>query len=178
MPNLTDRKTVADFLEAHSSNNINFRLNCDYEVEFCKNNTEITTIFRFLCQTISTPAFRINTGQIYFHGKPIEVPLNYEFDSDFDLTLYDLSGGLLYKRFIEFIHSPDNFNINNEYTIKIYQGYVNNALLTTLYNVIIKNISGLTFSNNDVNVASFSLNCATTAALDPNIMTHYLDGDK
>jgi len=177
MPNTTDRKTVADFLEAHSSNNINFRLNCDYEVEF-HYPQESYTNYRFLCQTISTPAFRVNTGQIYFHGKPIDIPINYEFDSDFDLTLYDLSRGVLYKRFIDWIRSKDNFNINNSFSIKIYQGYIHSTLLTEMYHVIIKNISGLTFSNNDVNVASFSLNCATTAALDPNIMTHYLDGDK
>jgi len=69
----------------------------------------------FFVTNISVPGVRLNTTEISFAGRKVEVPVNYEYEHDFSMTLLNDNSGFMYNAIKEFLmtagylffHIPD-----------------------------------------------------------------------
>lgn len=131
-----------------------------------KNNFEVNfsglSDATFFIQTIDIPGMKMNTTQIYYDGKLVEIPINYDYDRDFTMTVLNDAQGYIYSALTNFIMSDTtNALANSGYTmtIKALTGdkkHFDGALIT-MNNVRLVNISGLNYSYDDNSLQTFSI---------------------
>lgn len=131
-----------------------------YEVNF--SGIEDVTFF---VTDITTPDARINMGTVYFEGKSVEIPINFEYTHDFAMTILNDGKGVLYTTVLNWLmdHNDGESIVNSGYTMTIRglgDGENQDGLTITLNGVRFKNIGSLTYSANDASVSTFTIGCS------------------
>ena len=104
-----------------------------------------------------------NFAELYYNGRKVEVPINYDFSHEFSMTVLNDAQGYLYTAVSEFLMSDaTNSMAKSGYTMTIkcltgddkYKG-----MLLTLQHVRIESVSGLQFGYSDNDISTFEVNC-------------------
>lgn len=117
----------------------------------------------FYIQNITTPGMKQNITSLYFDGKLVEIPQNFEYEHDFSMTIINDASGIIYTSLVNFIMSDTgSFLANSGYTITIKAiGDNNNKGATIKLNgVRIKSVGNLQFQQNGGEVQTFTVNCS------------------
>ena len=158
LANSAGEKSVLDFYKKLSEYGTTLRAR--YEVSF--SGIENVTFF---VTDITTPDARINMGTVYFEGKSVEIPINFEYTHDFSMTILNDGKGILYTTVLNWLMDRNDGEsiVNSGYTMTIRglgDGENQDGITITLNGVRFKNISGLTYSSNDAGVSTFNLACS------------------
>lgn len=153
---LSKPKTVKGFLDI--VDNFGIQVKNNFEVNF-SGLTDIT----FFVSNISVPEFRQNYSEIYYNGRKVDIPINYDYSHEFSMTVLNDAQGYIYAAIHNFLMSEaTNVMAQTGYTMTIkaltgdekYKG-----TLLTLKNVRFDSVSGLSFGYSDNDVQTFELAC-------------------
>ena len=117
----------------------------------------------FYIQNITTPGMKQNITSLYFDGKLVEIPQNFEYEHDFSMTIINDASGIIYTSLVNFVMSDTgSFLANSGYTITIKAIGDNNSKGATIKinGVRIKSIGGLQFQQSGGEVQTFTVNCS------------------
>lgn len=158
LANSAGEKSLLDFYRKISEYGTTLRAR--YEVNF--SGIENMTFF---VTDITTPEARVNMGHVYFEGKSVEIPINFEYGHDFTMTILNDGKGMLYNAVLNWLidkNDGESF-VNSGYTMSIRglgDGENQDGLTIVLNGVRFKNISGLVYSSNDPSISTFTLACS------------------
>ena len=102
-------------------------------------------------------------AEIYYNGRKVEIPINFDYNHDFTITVLNDAQGYLYSAVTNFIMSDAaNKMAKSGYSLSIkamngddkYKG-----MLLTLENVRFQNVTGLQFGYSDNDISTFDINC-------------------
>ena len=153
---LSKEKTVKSFLD--SVNSFGIQVKNNFEVNF-SGLTDIT----FFVSSISVPQLQQNFSEIYYNGRKVDIPINYDYTHEFSMTVINDAQGYIYAAIHNFLMSEaTDVMANTGYTMTIkaltgdekYKG-----TLLTLNNVRFESVSGLQFGYSDNDISTFELNC-------------------
>lgn len=119
----------------------------------------------FYATAVSLPSLHQNFTELYFGGRQVEIPINYDFDKDFSVTLINDAQGYIYSAVTNFLMSEaSNYLLNSGFTmtIKALTGDSNyKGSLYTIRGVRCSSISPLQYgyANNDISTFDLSLKC-------------------
>lgn len=117
----------------------------------------------FFITNLSTPGMKQNTTNLYFDGKLVEIPVNFEYNHDFTMTVINDSSGYIYSALTTFVMSDTGANLmNSGYTMSIRAiGDNSHSGSTIILNgVRIKTVDGLSYTNNGGDVQTFNVGCS------------------
>lgn len=117
----------------------------------------------FFITQINTPSIKQNTTNLYFDGKLVEIPVNFEYEHDFSMTVINDASGYIYSALTNFVMGETGANLmNSGYTMSIRAIGDNNHRGSTIMinGVRIKSIGGLEYSNSGGDVQTFSVSCS------------------
>lgn len=130
-----------------------------------KNNFEVNFSafkdFSFYIQSIDLPGVRQNFTEIYYDGRKIDIPINHEYEHEFNMTVLNDAQGSIYSMITNFIVT-DSSNIlaNSGYTMSI-KGLTGDpkyaGCLITCRGVRFETVSGLSFGYSDNDVQTFTI---------------------
>lgn len=156
MTAVSKEQSVKSFIDV--INDFGVQVSNNFEVMF--SGLADTTFF---ITDISLPDIQTNYAEIYYNGRKVEVPINYDYTHDFSMTVINDAQGYIYSALQQFLISESN-NVwaDSGYTMTVkaltgdskYKG-----MLFTLKNVRIKSISGLSFGQSKNEVSTFDVNC-------------------
>ena len=153
---LSKPKTVKSFLDIVDSFGIQVKNN--FEVNF-SGLTDVT----FFITNINLPNLTQNFTEIYYNGRKIDIPINYDYSHEFTMTVLNDAQGYIYPVVQNFIMSEaTNTLAQTGYTmtIKAMTGDKNyKGTLITLNNVRFESVTGLSFGYSDNDVSTFDINC-------------------
>lgn len=148
---------LKDFLQNIDSMGVVIK--CRYEITF----TGIDNI-TFFVTNINTPAIAQNFTDVYYEGKKVEIPINYEYNHSFNMTLLCDGEGVIYSTIKNLLMSPEGGSmINSGYTMTVRalgDGDNNDGMQIIMNGVRFRNISGLDFSSFDNSLGTFNLDCS------------------
>lgn len=156
MTTLSKEKSLKAFLD--NINSFGVQVKNNFEVTF--SGLPDTTFF---ITSINLPQVQQNFAELYYNGRKIEVPINYDFSHEFSMTVLNDAQGYLYAAVSEFLMSDaTNSMAKSGYTMTIkcltgddkYKG-----MLLTLQHVRFSSVSGLTFGYSDNDISTFDVNC-------------------
>ena len=98
---LGKEKSLKSFLSTISDFGI--AIKCKFEINF-SGIEEIT----FFATSIQVPGVKLNTANVYFDGRAVEIPILHEYDHDFTITLLNDNNGYLYTAVKEFMMNDVN----------------------------------------------------------------------
>lgn len=153
---LSKPKTPKSFMEMVDSFGIQVKNN--FEVNF-SGLTDVT----FFITNISIPQLNQNFTELYYNGRKVDVPINYDYSHEFTMTVLNDAQGYIYPVIQNFIMSEaSNTMANTGYTmtIKALTGDENyKGTLFTLENIRFESVGGLQFGYADNDIQTFDLNC-------------------
>lgn len=156
MTALSKEKSLKAFLD--NINSFGVQVKNNFEVTF--SGLPDTTFF---ITSINLPQVQQNFAELYYNGRKVEVPINYDFSHEFSMTVLNDAQGYLYTAVSEFLMSDaTNSMAKSGYTMTIkcltgddkYKG-----MLLTLQHVRIESVSGLQFGYSDNDISTFEVNC-------------------
>lgn len=163
--NISSRKTdknkpsdsnLYEFLNTISNYGVQVKSN--FEVEFLEMGG-----FQFLCQDITLPGLKSSTGEIFYKGRSIQIPIIAEQEHDFSMTVINDANGVIYTNLRDLMLADfQNRRVDNGFTItvKARSDMTNTAGFNmTIKGVRILEVSGLSFSHTDSGVSTFTVNC-------------------
>lgn len=157
LANSSGEKSLMDFIG--KMNQYGVSLKAKYEVNF--SGIEGITFF---VNDINVPELRQNFGNVFFEGKSVEVPINYEYGHDVTMILLNDAKGLIYTTIVNWLmnnNSSDESMVNSGYTMTIRalgDGQNHDGMTITLNGVRMRAVSGLNFNSSDMSVSTFTLN--------------------
>lgn len=132
-----------------------------------KNNFEVTfsglTETTFFVTTIELPQLTQNYAELFYNGRKVEIPINFDYSHEFSMTVLNDAQGYIYSAITNFLMSDAaNCMAKSGYTMTIkaltgdskYKG-----MLLTLEHVRIESVTGLSFGYADNDISTFSINC-------------------
>lgn len=132
-----------------------------------KNNFEVTfsglTETTFFVTSISLPQVQQNYAELYYNGRKVEIPINFDYTHEFSMTVLNDAQGYIYSAVTNFLMSDAaNQMAKSGYTMSIkaltgdkkYKG-----MLLTLEHVRIESASGLQFGYADNDISTFDISC-------------------
>ena len=132
-----------------------------------KNNFEVTfsglTETTFFVTNISLPQVQQNYAELYYNGRKVEIPINFDYTHEFSMTVLNDAQGYIYSAVTNFLMSDAaNQMAKSGYTMSIkaltgdkkYKG-----MLLTLEHVRIESVSGLQFGYADNDISTFDISC-------------------
>lgn len=136
----------------------------DYGIQV-KNNFEVNfsglNAITFRVQEITLPSIKANTTEIFYDGRSINVPINYDFEHDFSMTILNDAQGYIYPAIAEFIMSNSFGKLaNNGYTMTLKALTGDNkysGMLITCRGVRLTTLAGLDYGQNSNDVQTFSV---------------------
>ena len=156
MTALSKEKSLKAFLD--NINSFGVQVKNNFEVTF--SGLPDTTFF---ITSINLPQVQQNFAELYYNGRKVEVPINYDFSHEFSMTVLNDAQGYLYTAVSEFLMSDaTNSMAKSGYTmtIKCLTGdYKYKGMLLTLQHVRIESVSGLQFGYSDNDISTFEVNC-------------------
>lgn len=117
----------------------------------------------FFVRTITTPGVKQNIGTVYYDGVVVEVPINYEYEHDFSMTVLNDSSGYIFSTVTSFLLNDASSGVTNTgytMTVKAIGDNYSKGGVITLNGVRFKNCSGLNFSYDDGGISTFDLGCS------------------
>ena len=159
---LGKEKSLKAFLSRMSQ--VGFQIKSRYEVNF-SGLSDIT----FFVTSINTPARKQNFTQLYYEGKVVEIPVNTEYEHDFQMTVINDGSGYAYSAMYNIMCGDASAQLSNagyKMTIKLIGDNKSKGSMIQLNGVRIKNVSGLDFSSDDGGISTFQVQCS---AIDVNV---------
>lgn len=156
MTALSKEKSLKSFLD--NINSFGVQVKNNFEVTF--SGLPDTTFF---ITSINLPQVQQNFAELYYNGRKVEVPINYDFSHEFSMTVLNDAQGYLYAAVSQLLMSDaTNSMAKSGYTMTIkcltgddkYKG-----MLLTLQHVRIESVSGLQFGYSDNDISTFEVNC-------------------
>ena len=156
MTALSKEKSLKSYLD--SINSFGIQVKNNFEVTF-SGLTETT----FFVTSINLPDVTQNYAELFYNGRKVEVPINFDFAHEFSMTVLNDAQGYIYSAVTNFLMSDAaNSMAKSGYTMTIkaltgddkYKG-----MLLTLQHVRIESASGLSFGYADNDISTFELNC-------------------
>lgn len=138
--------------------NYGVQIKSRYEVNF-SGLQDIT----FFCTSISTPSLKQNIGTVYYDHQVVELPINYEYNHDFTMTVINDASGILYSSVTSFLMQDAGSAFTNSgytMTVKAIGDKNSSGMTITLNGVRFKECSGLSFAQEDAGVSTFDLQCS------------------
>lgn len=118
----------------------------------------------FFISDINIPTVRLNMGNLSFNAQTVEVPINYEFEHDFSMTVINDAKGMLYTTLLNWIMTVEGDSvIDSGYTMivrSLGDGQNTHGIVFTLNGVRFKNLTGLSYSSQDTGISTFQLNAS------------------
>lgn len=93
---LSEEKSLKSFLQ--NINDFGVQVKNNFEVNF-SGLQDIT----FRVTDISLPQIKVNTAELFYDGRSIQVPVNYDYEHDFSMTILNDANGYFYPAVAEFI---------------------------------------------------------------------------
>ena len=158
----TGEKSLLDFI--NKINKYGVTLKAKYEVNF--SGIENITFF---VTDISVPELRQNFGQVFFAGKSVEVPINFEYGHDVAMTLLNDAKGVMYTTVVNWLmkqEGPDRGLVDSGYTMTIRalgDGNNHDGMTIVLNGVRMKTVTGLNFNSSDATISTFQLNLSVVS---------------
>ena len=131
-----------------------------------KNNFEVNFSgledITFFIQSIEIPGVHQNFAELYYDGRKVDIPVNHEYDHEFNMTIINDAQGYVYSALVNFIAS-DSSNVlaNSGYTmtVKALTGDEKNyaGSMITLNGVRIESVSGLSFGYDQNDIQTFTI---------------------
>lgn len=165
-----EEKSLKGFLS--TIGNFGVTIKSRYEVNF--SGIEDITYF---VTNISVPGVKMNTMEINFAGKKVEIPINYEYEHDFTLTILNDNSGYIYTSIKEFLMTDTSQYIaptGYTMTVKVLGDNNTKGQTLTLNGVRIKSVSALSFGNSDNDISTFDVECS---CIDTNSTPGAMDGE-
>lgn len=156
MTAISKEQSVKSFLDV--INDFGVQVSNNFEVMF--SGLADTTFF---ITDISLPEIQTNYAEIYYNGRKVEIPINYDYGHEFSMTVINDAQGYIYSALQQFLISEaNNVWADSGYTMTVkaltgdskYKG-----TLLTLNNVRIKSITGLSFGQSKNEMSTFEVNC-------------------
>lgn len=151
-----DSQSLKNFLATMDS--LGIQIDSRYEVVF-----SAIPQATFFITNLNTPSMKQNTTDVYFDGKRVEIPQNYEFDHDFSMTVINDASGFIYSALTNFVMGDLGAAlVNSGYTmtIKAIGDNEHSGSTITLNGVRIKNVGGLSFKNSGGDIQTFEVACS------------------
>ena len=149
-------KSLKKFISAIS--NFGLQTKCRFEVNF--SGLEDVTFF---VTNITTPGLKQNIGNVYYDGVAVEVPINYEYEHDFEMTILNDASGYIYSTVTSFLlNDASTAFTNSGYTMTI-KGIGDNhskGHVITLNGVRLKHCTGLSYDYSSGEVQTFTVQCS------------------
>lgn len=115
----------------------------------------------FFVKSIDFGGVRQNFTQLHYDGREINIPINYEYQHEGNMTVLNDAQGYIYAAVVQFIASQASSKlVNSGYTMTVkcltgdkqYKG-----ALITLRGVYLDTVSGLSFDYNGGDVSTFTV---------------------
>lgn len=117
----------------------------------------------FFITQISSPGVKQNVTNLYFDGKLVEIPQNFEYEHDFSMTVINDASGYIYTALTNFLVNDSGSAITNSgytITIKAIGDDKHKGTIIKLNGVRLKSCSGLSFQHSGGDVQTFTMNCS------------------
>jgi hypothetical protein len=150
-------KSLKSFLE--TMNDYGVQVKNNFEVNF--SGLEFVTFF--LTQ-ITLPGVKQNYIDVPYDAKVVKLPVNYDFDKSFSMTVICDAQGYLYSAISQLVMNAGvDKLVNSGYTM-IVKGLTGdeknyNGIQFTIRGVRFESISGLSFGSSDNAIQTFTVNC-------------------
>jgi hypothetical protein len=132
-----------------------------------KNNFEVNFSglqgMTFFITNISVPGMTQNMTTLNYNGRVVDIPINFDFEHDFQITVRNDAQGYIYSALHNFVmENAGKVLANSGYTITIkaltgdtkhYKG-----ALVTLEGVRLTQVSGLDWGHDDNSIQTFTVN--------------------
>lgn len=139
-----------------SVNKLGIQVTNNFEVNF-SGIPDITFYF----QSINIPGMELKTSEIIYDGKKIEIPVNFDYQHEFNVTVINDAQGYIYPTLTNFIittTTSDLIDSGYTMTIKAMTGDNNyGGTMYTLFGVRLVNIGNLDYTHDGGNVSTFQL---------------------
>ena len=148
-------KSLKSFL--NSINSFGVQVTNNFEVNF-SGLQDIT----FFVQSVSVPGMDLNTTEIFYDGRKIEVPVNYDWQHDFSINVINDAQGYIYAAITNFLMSDATADlVDSGYTMTLkaltgdssYKGS-----LYTFYGVKLVNVGNLNYQYEGGDKSTFDVN--------------------
>ena len=115
----------------------------------------------FFVQSIDIPQTKQNFTQLHYNGQLVEIPINYDWDHNFTMTILNDAQGYIYSAIVNFIMSATSERmVNSGYTMTIkaltgdkkYSG-----ALITMRGVRLETVGGLSWAQDSNSVQTFQV---------------------
>lgn len=140
----------------HAINKFGVQVKNNFEVNF-SGLQDVT----FFIQDIGLPGVKQNFTEVYYNGRRVDIPINHEYEHEFNMTVLNDAQGYIYAAITNFIVTDaSNHLANSGYTmtIKGLTGDKNYAgSLITCRGVRFEQVAGLTFGQSDNDIQTFSV---------------------
>lgn len=149
-------KSIKSFIK--QINNFGVQVKNNFEVNF----SGLQDIMFFLTD-ISVPGIKTNWTTLNYNGRVVDVPINYDYDHAFSMTVLNDAQGYIYSALTNFMIKETGSDLAKggyTMTIKALTGdhkHYKGALLT-MKGVRFETIGGLQFGYSDNAVSTFSVN--------------------
>lgn len=152
-------KSLRSFLD--TINDYGVQVANNFEVNF--SGLEFVTFF---VSSINLPEMKENFIDIYYDGRAVKVPVNYDNGKQFDMTVLNDAQGYLYPAIVNLLMTSNSNRILNSGLTMIVKGLTGddkhyNGFQMTIRGIRIESVSKLSFSSSNNNVQTFdiSFNC-------------------
>ena len=132
-----------------------------------KNNFEVNFSglkdLTFFITNISMPGIKQNMATLNYDGRVVDVPVNFDFEHDFSMTVRNDAQGYIYSALHNFVmENAGKVLANSGYTITIKALTGDNkhfkGALVTLAGVRLTSVSGLDWGYDDNTIQTFTIN--------------------
>lgn len=165
-------KSLRDYLSTMSK--YGYALKCRYEVSFSG-----ISMISFFITDINIPSVKMNTLEINYDGNIVELPINYEHEHDFSMTVINDTKGYIYSTIRNFIVADSATALSDsgyQMTIKQLSDNGKDGAVITLNGVRFKRCGGLSFSSSTGEISTFDLDCSAISTDVGNASTSKIGG--
>ena len=165
-------RSIKEFLWSLRRNGV--ALNSAYELTMSSTtfNSLIGDKITFYASSFDYPGFNYQFGtQAYWRGQVVEIPITWDQERDFNMTVVDSADGKIYAGFVNLIQAQNNvydgdasqrklWNGPDDLTIRVTRLLPNGGIagpIFVLKGCRFKSVGSLSFSNSDASILSFSV---------------------
>lgn len=151
---LSEEKSLKKFLQ--NINDFGVQVRNNFEVNF-SGLQDIT----FRVSDITLPTIKVNTAELFYDGRSIQIPVNYDYEHDFSMTVLNDANGYFYPAVAEFIMLNATTEIASggyTMTIKALTGDEKYAgMMVTCTGVRLTNLGALSYGQSQNDVQTFDV---------------------
>lgn len=117
----------------------------------------------FFITQLNTPGMKQNTTDLYYDGKRVQIPQNFEYEHEFSMTVINDSSGYIYSALTNLVMGETGkFIMDSGYTMSIRAIGDNRHKGSTIMmnGVRILQVGGLSYANAGGEVQTFTMACS------------------